>query len=333
MGEDTNEIGLRLETTEISKPIEKKVETKPKLNQLHTSEIKDNTKEEIGILQNEIKDLNHKTWLQTEQEKLRSDVTLLGETEGFKKLSEKQQRLIITSLYLQARAVRETDPQSVLAINHGNLKDFFFRKDTSISSEKYLNSDEMREQGARPEKRKYRISQNYISSWFCHPAILGLETGTLIDATPNSYPDGVIDDNKVEPFLNIKIAKEFFQADYKKVSGENELKERIEKFGFPCVIHIDNGDPSRYLSPIHSFLALGYNKENEIVVWDKKGIGDPFRVVVLNEICNQYRFFNEYYWGVRELKNRDPGTTLPEKNTNNKKSFLNFLPKFFKKAS
>ena len=131
------------------------------------------------------------------------------------------------------------------------------------------------------ELRHYKNSEDRIDSTNCHSAVLSLEKEDLQELSKNkkSYPS-------------------FFEAEYFPIETIDELKKQIEKFGFPCVLHIRRNSSS---DEMHSSLVLGYDTQGKIVLWEKKGyeMKNPYQVITLDEIYSNYG--NKYY-GLRKLR-------------------------------
>jgi len=50
----------------------------------------------------------------------------------------------------------------------------------------------------------------------------------------------------------------------------------------------------------HSFLALGPNTADQILVWEKIGFGTPFRITDFDEVYNMHA--DKRYWGFKSLE-------------------------------
>ncbi|MFA6274175.1 MAG: hypothetical protein WC662_03365 [Candidatus Paceibacterota bacterium] len=193
-----------------------------------------------------------------EQKKLQRDMEVVMFTEGFSRLTKKQQQIIKQSLYLQIRATRKDDNGP-----HG------YRYDP-----------------------KYQNSRDYVAEMNCHAAILSLEK----EQSLKSFSQAEIKEN---------LDNDFFIADYIYVDKINKLKEKAEKFGFPCVVHIKSPlDRPIRADVYHSFLVLGHNKENKIVIWDKAGfeVSHPYRIKTIDNIFDNYGDCSD--WGFRKLRSK-----------------------------
>lgn len=145
---------------------------------------------------------------------------------------------------------------------------------------------------------EYFNNPKHISNQNCHTAIEALEK----ERFEVDNPDYTIEDGK---------NPDFFRTTYKNLNEHSDnrigfLKETVEKFGFPCVVHVSNMDwvnPDTIASiPDHSFLALGHNKNGDILCWDKKGRGSRYRIL---KIDDEYKDHEKYtYWGVRKLRQK-----------------------------
>jgi len=132
---------------------------------------------------------------------------------------------------------------------------------------------------------KYKTSKKHVDCWNCHYSVANLEEEKGLSAERDETPEG------------------FFAADYRKVEGTAELKSFLESFEFPLVLHVSD-TPKSGLYGIgiwHTCLVLGHGKNGELVVWEKKNPGEPYRVTSLEEVYNYYKDYGDVYWGVRKL--------------------------------
>lgn len=126
-------------------------------------------------------------------------------------------------------------------------------------------------------------SQEFVERMFCHSAVRSLETGRF----PNSKLDGI-------------PLSDFFEAKFDTYRTVEGLSRFVNKLGFPVVAHVGNYPRLPFL---HTFLILGHDETDNLLVWGKKGLGlsDPFYVDTLQK---EFEFFGPTkYWGVRKLKN------------------------------
>ena len=175
-------------------------------------------------------------------------------------ITEKQREIIRVSLIVQARAERDMDP------SHRNDP---------------WHYDWHKRRGLRP---RYSGSLEHIKRWYCHASVAAIENQDLSSFRPQDCP------------------KEFFDAAYLAIHQEFELKKAVEFFGFPCVVHVSTelGNSYGETTKFHTFLALGHGPEGQIVVWEKKRIQLPYRVISLSQVYGDYP--HAHYWGFRKLR-------------------------------
>ncbi len=215
----------------------------------------------------------------------------IQQTEGFKKLSERQQKLIRVSIYTQQRAERLNDPASEQAVQSERQGYYMGEESTKILEEEHLWKMHQLDPDfyLDPDSRAYKQSQNYVANWYCHPSIYALETGNITNDTPEEVPEG------------------FFKAEYKINESLSELEERIKKAGLPCVVHISTKakNSNWNFSTKHSLLVLGRDPEGKMLCWEKEGNMYPFRITPLEEVFNYYNKTWSMYWGIRKLKTEE----------------------------
>ena len=137
------------------------------------------------------------------------------------------------------------------------------------------------------DNHKYKDSQKYVADRNCHNAIIDLEKEKSLQDLP----------------VSAKIEPNFFEAKYVSVKTVDELKKQIEKFGFPCVLHVSSSNKnSDSTTKAHSSLVLGHDNKDNIIVWEKKsfGIPWPYQIITLDQVYNTYG--NNYYYGLRKLR-------------------------------
>lgn len=210
-------------------------------------------------------------------------MSVLRQTEGWSKLTERQQQIIKVSLYIQQRAERGTDWASKQAIVSPETHA------TNVVTIKHKGDLRLtREDGSTVgvEKRKYEQSQNRIVDWNCHAAVASLEGWDLSDDMPS------------------KIDNDFFKAEYQEANNKEELENQISNFDFPCVVHVnlEPNNQDKYVAR-HSFLVLGRDNEDTLVVWDKQGYRYPYRVTTLDKVYQEYK--DDRFWGIRKLRSGD----------------------------
>lgn len=217
-----------------------------------------------------------------EVSKIESERAKLKSTEGWNKLTERQQNILEKSFNIQARAERISDKASAEAVVSPKRH---YVKESKILDEEHLQQMHDINDYADPKTRKYRKSQNHIADWYCHAAISNLETPIPLDEPPGR-----------------DLPENFFKAEYTQVKDYEELKKRIEEFGYPSVVHISQAEKNFDLVDlqVHSFLVLGKNQNDEIIIWDKQGYMLSYRAGTLQEIYNEYnQSWNS--WGIKKL--------------------------------
>lgn len=221
-------------------------------------------------------------------DKLRSNITLAEATEGWNRLSEKQQKMIKASLHIQRRAERTDDPLSKYflvfpensnhpTIVHGSNQLGDIKRNSENPDHPIFSS-----------VRKYALSQDMVADFYCHQSVYKWES------EDTNFPD-----EKEVPY-------DFFYADYER-SDMKKLVDRITRVGFPCVLiasenRVDKENPPGLYAK-HSCVLLG-NVQGKIIVWEKMGATLPFRITTLDMVKANYDD-PQMYWGVRSLKVRE----------------------------
>lgn len=189
--------------------------------------------------------------LAVEMERIKRDLAILEATEGFARLTPRQQQIIRTSLFLQARAERDMHP------NHKNDPWYYdwFKRSSHV-----------------PE---YQESLSHVKHWYCHAAIASLESGQLSGDIPPEHPDSFFNAAYfvIHDIQELKQAISFF--DFPTVVHVNSDSDNLI------------GEVSQY----HSFLVLGYDQEKNIVVWEKEGFSYPYRITTLKQVYVEYNNF------------------------------------------
>lgn len=189
---------------------------------------------------------------EAEREKYRRDLASLEQTEGFGKLTPRQQQIIRVSLYLQARAERDMHPE------HKN-DPWYYDWFKSISE----------------FKPGYQECLHHIQEWYCHAAIASLESGSLQGMHPQPHPKKFFDAEYFEFKCEYDLERMINYFGFPTVVHINSKPANFV------------GEESQY----HSFLALGYGPTKSILVWEKNGFNFPYRVVNLEEVYEEYQSF------------------------------------------
>ncbi len=189
---------------------------------------------------------------ESEREKYQHDLMLLESTEGFPRLTAKQQQIIRTSLLLQARAERDMHPEHK---NDPWYYDWFKAK--------------------AEFKPGYQECFHHIQEWYCHAAIASLENGSLQGARPQPHPKEFFDAEYFEFKCEYDLERMINYFGFPTVVHINSKPANFV------------GEESQY----HSFLALGYGPDKSILVWEKNGFSFPYRVVNLEVVYEEYQSF------------------------------------------
>lgn len=204
-----------------------------------------------------------------EKQKREADLNRLRQTEGWKKLTDRQKRIIELSLYVQQRAERGTSLGSARAISVHDDGVSINPGDPDMDSG-YIKSD-------------YGESQGLVGGMWCFSAVKYLESQ---DESNDS----------------------FFQVDYFKDQGWNEFVRNIDSVGFPCVgfsKRVRSTETGEALRPRHAFVVLGRDISGRYVVWEKQDPNMPFRILDLEGVYKKYHDENGDMgsdWGFRSLR-------------------------------
>jgi hypothetical protein len=195
----------------------------------------------------------------------------LEQTEGWERLTEKQQNMLRASFRIQSRAYRGTDEASFSRISH--------QKGIRAIEEESPNV---------PAENMYRFSQNVVSRMFCHLAVTLVEKERLPDR------------DLIEKYffnerdsLPIKEWKEYFSVEWKKIAHIYDL---IKDNTFPLVLYFDKYEESEIQNKehirsyaTHSCIAMG-EENGDILIWEKVSRRFPFQLTKLQTILERYPF-------------------------------------------
>lgn len=195
----------------------------------------------------------------------------LEQTEGWERLTEKQQNMLRASFRIQSRAYRGTDEASFSRISH--------QKEMQTIEEESFNV---------PAENIYRLSQNAVSRIFCHLAVALVEKERLPDR------------DLIEKYffnerdsLPIKEWKEYFSVEWKEIVHIYDL---IKDNTFPSVLYFDKCEESEIQNKehtrsyaIHSCVAMG-EEGGDILVWEKVSRRFPFQLAKLQTVLERYPF-------------------------------------------
>lgn len=231
--------------------------------------------------------ISPENFLAEEQQKRTEYTETLSQTPGFGKLSERQQKIVLQSLYIQQRAERGSDPASADAMESPKTH---VTEETKIHSEDYLLEQMIYNRRMTPQFRKYRTSQNLVANWYCHAAIYNLEL-------ERGYTE-----------IPVRLPRRFFDATYHTADDYAELKNIAATVTYPSILH--TGPNPKPVSPEkfagHSCFVLGPNDNGDILVWEKKGYGLPYQLSTLEAVYKKYtKDFTGYHWGFRKLRSKD----------------------------
>ncbi len=215
--------------------------------------------------------LAHEAEIRSEDEKLLSNLN------GFQNLSQEQQRYLRTTLHIQQRAERGTDPVSNAHIQ------------TAPPHIKAYGNDSYIDTLASPVRvsgviNPYAQSQKFIASEFCHRAIHQLETYAISD-----------EDSSQE------------WVDIGEIRKEEDLNSLItltsEQHSFPLVLEMcyKAGPPPGRL--FHTTLVLGKDPQGGgFIVWEKSGLSMPFQLAKMKEVYDYYKYEGATVWRARPLR-------------------------------
>lgn len=195
----------------------------------------------------------------------------LEQTEGWERLSEKQQNMLRASFRIQSRAYRGTDEVSFSRISH--------QKEMQVIEEE---SREVLVESA------YRLSQNTIARVFCHLAVALVEKERLPDrGTIRKY--FFIERDS----LPIKEWKEYFSVEWKQIAYIHEL---LQNNTFPAVLYFDKCEESELqnrkdvqIHSTHACIAMG-KEDGDVLVWEKVSRRFPFQLAKLQTVLERYPF-------------------------------------------
>ena len=107
--------------------------------------------------------------------------------------------------------------------------------------------------------------------------------------------------------------KDFFDAEYNEAGSVDELIDRLNRFGYPCVVHLKSppyGNSKGYVA--HSFLVLGKDDKGDIVVWEKNAPRKKYQVESLKVTFEANKGWNwretqekPMIYGIRKLRDDD----------------------------
>lgn len=139
-------------------------------------------------------------------------------------------------------------------------------------------------------------AREHILPKYCHLAVAALETKGLAER---------VGGNK------------FFDGDYRPLETLDQVEKLVTDAGFPCVIHVGSKDPmtidpnyeAAWAGVQHTCLALGRDKQGNIIVWEKDGSGPysltPLKVVYAlhqNTTHREDEPAPKTFWAARPLR-------------------------------
>lgn len=211
--------------------------------------------------------------VQTGIDIVKEQVELLSKTEGWSKLSPKQQQYIKISLYITQRAMRDLGRRP----NRRYVDNFRYSDEVGILK---------LEETVKPIlPTEYEASQDNIANWNCAHSIYVLEN------------DGV------ETLPAPQVDPHFIDSVYEKHKSVDELESRIDLIGFPCIVQLrepEEGDWIDYDQMIHNFLVLG-KIGDDYICWEKVDTGVKYNV---RKLATIFQRNNKDYrvWGVRKIR-------------------------------
>lgn len=213
--------------------------------------------------------------IEQEINEVKKDLEKLSVTEGWGKLSERQQKYIKDSLYISKRAYRE---QGANNPRYG----YRLSEELAIFPEKEHQKNKF--------QSRYAESQNRISDWYCHYSVFVLEN------------DGVTPDQNLK-----RVDKDFANEEFKQYPTLEDIEAKVVEEGFPCVVQVSDQDDNSEFDVdemIHSFVVLGKGPDG-LLLWAKSDLGQTYKLRTLEELYKRiYKDAKDdhFYWGVRKLR-------------------------------
>ncbi len=206
-----------------------------------------------------------------------SRAALLEELPGFHRLSQDQQRYLRSTLYIQQRAERGTDP-----ISSSRVQDVPEKFASRFADKKYIAHSDLSSTSDSSEVKRYLASQLKIMSDYCHKAVIQLEE-YAVEKLPSS---------------------ESLWCEVGPTTTYSDLEELVATLSaahsFPFVIEVwDGSSGSGVRTPVHSSVLLGRNSEGKLMTWEKAGFHLPFQLVPLDQVYDIYKEFDA--WRMRPL--------------------------------
>ena len=230
--------------------------------------------------------------------------SLLEQTEGWGKMTPRQQTMMLASLIVQKRAERGTDEASIARIK--KFPSLTKVLDAKYSSYKSMYDNETGNLIGEP-KKNYETSQDIIASMMCHQAVRCIEQEEIPKTQDLVRGKSLIEVQREKQ----EVWYHYFSIGWYPFGKDkrNDLAEGIHKVGFPAVVYLDTetidreyiGNPSVPIGANHSFVVLG-TQSQDIIAWEKMGKNFSFRVTSLDEILRGY--LSVTHFSIRPLENR-----------------------------
>jgi|GEM_PF-2812859 len=152
---------------------------------------------------------------------------------------------------------------------------------------------------SRSEPRKYKTSHTSRADAFCHGAVFLLENGMTTEQSIEEMDAQGMSNSEI----TTTIETSFAQGNYidNEIPDRKEVSNFIEKTGFPCVVIISFRNKPDEKILLHSCVALGKNKDGEIMIWEKVGRNSAYRLIRLKDLFQDYGPKN-HLWGTRKIE-------------------------------
>lgn len=201
----------------------------------------------------------------------------LDSIEGFKNMTETQQDMVKTSLYVQQRFNRIPGTYQD-KFGYGGYPDPEFDYDGD---------------------KEYSHTKKHMWDWYCTAAVYAVES----ESVPNRQT--------VHP-SEFQMEDFFHGIQYKyKIHSLEDLdvfKNEVRNKKMPLILDIKLESHSTLFDDepeggMHTALIIGHNAQDNLVVWEKVGGGSEYRLSTIDDIFKSNNR-PDYIWGIRPLKTK-----------------------------